>query len=160
MTESLTQPNGKVAGEGAPAPETAKEGAPAPEAPDPEVPAGPVGPGKAQRRQFSAEYKRQILQEADACTVPGALGALLRREGLYASHLASWRRQRDRGELQGLAPTRRGRKANPEAAELERLRRENARLRERLAQAETIIDVHKKVSQLLGVPLPPEREDR
>jgi transposase len=156
MIERLDRPNGRVADEDAVASEAATEGAPAP---DPEVRVSPASPGKAQRRQFSAEYKRQILQEAEACTTPGEVGALLRREGLYSSHLASWRRQRERGELQGLTPTRRGRKANPEAAELERLRRENAKLRERLAQADTIIDVQKKVSQLLGVPLPPESEE-
>src|SRR5574337_1062838 len=107
---------------------------------------------KAQRRQFSAEYKRRILQEADACTQRGEVGALLRREGLYSSHLNTWRQQRARGELQGLTPAKRGRKADPRAAENARLLRETERLKAQLARAELIIDVQKKVSQLLGLP--------
>jgi transposase len=107
---------------------------------------------KAQRRQFSAEYKRRILQEADSCTQRGAVGALLRREGLYSSHLNTWRQQRARGELQGLAPAKRGRKAYPQAAENARLLRETERLKAQLARAELIIEVQKKVSQLLGLP--------
>ena len=107
---------------------------------------------KAQRRQFSAEYKRRILQEADSCTQRGAVGALLRREGLYSSHLNTWRQQRARGELQGLAPAKRGRKADPQAAENARLLRETERLKAQLARAELIIEVQKKVSQLLGLP--------
>jgi transposase len=107
---------------------------------------------KAQRRRFTAEYKRRILQEADACTQPGEIGALLRREGLYSSHLNTWRRQRARGELQGLAPAKRGRKADPQAAEIVRLQRETERLTAQLARAELIIDVQKKVSELLGLP--------
>jgi transposase-like protein len=114
--------------------------------PDPEVIV------KAQRRQFSAEYKRRILQEADRCTQRGEVGALLRREGLYSSHLNTWRHQRARGELQGLAPAKRGRKADPQAAENARLLRETERLKAQLARAELIIDVQKKVSQLLGLP--------
>ena len=89
-------------------------------------------------------------------TGPGAVGELLRREGLYSSHLTSWRRQRDEGSLAGLTPKRRGRKAKRKdalAKENERLRRENQRLAERLRQAETIIDVQKKVSEMLGIPL-------
>jgi transposase len=115
-------------------------------APDPEVVV------KAQRRQFSAEYKRRLLQEADACTQRGEVGALLRREGLYSSHLNTWRQQRARGELQGLTPAKRGRKADPQAAENARLQRETARLKAQLARAELIIEVQKKVSQLLGLP--------
>ena len=113
--------------------------------PDPEVLA------KAQRRQYSAEYKRRILQEYEACTGLGEKGALLRREGLYSSHLTTWRRQRERGELEGLAPQKRGPKADPQAAELARLQRENERLHKRLEQAELIIEVQKKVSQILGM---------
>jgi transposase len=113
---------------------------------------------KAQRRRFTAEYKRRILQEADACTQPGEIGALLRREGLYSSHLNTWRRQRARGELQGLAPAKRGRKADPQAAEIVRLQRETERLTAQLARAELIIDVQKKVSQLLGLPAMPNDE--
>lgn len=107
---------------------------------------------KAQRRRFTAEYKRRILQEADACTQHGEIGALLRREGLYSSHLNTWRHQRARGELQGLTPAKRGRKADPQAAENARLVRETERLKAQLARAELIIDVQKKVSQLLGLP--------
>lgn len=114
--------------------------------PDPEVVV------KAQRRQFSAEYKRRILQEADTCTQRGEVGALLRREGLYSSHLNAWRHQRARGEWQGLTPAKRGRKADPQAAENARLVRETERLKAQLARAELIIEVQKKVSQLLGLP--------
>jgi transposase len=113
--------------------------------PDPEV------IPQAKRRQFSAEYKLRILTEADQCTRRGEIGALLRREGLYSSHLTTWRKQRDRGQLQGLAPQKRGRKPDPQAAELARLQRENAQLRRRLEQAELIIDVQKKVAQMLGL---------
>src|SRR5213593_599888 len=68
---------------------------------------------KAQRRRFTAEYKRRIVREADRCTKPGEIGALLRREGLYSSHLTTWRAARDRGELEGLSPKQRGPKATP-----------------------------------------------
>lgn len=115
--------------------------------PDPEVPT------KAKRRQFSAEYKLRILREADRCE-PGDLGALLRREGLYSSHLVDWRRQRAQGELAGLQPRQRGRRAqDPERRRLAELERDNRRLRKQLARAELIIDVQKKVSGLLGIPL-------
>ena len=105
---------------------------------------------KAERRRFTAEYKLHVLEEADACRQPGEVGALLRREGLYSSHLTTWRQQRDRGALQGLAPAKRGRKSDPQAAEVARLKRENERLRAKLERAELIIDVQKKVSQMLG----------
>ena len=113
--------------------------------PDPEV------VPKAKRRKFTAKYKLRIVEEADACTEPGEVGALLRREGLYASHLSNWRRLRQQGQLQALSK-KRGRKAqDPSAVELAKLRRENERLRARLAQAEMIIEVQKKVSQILGL---------
>ena len=121
--------------------------------PDPAVSEKPV------RRHFGAEYKLRVLREADRCTESGQLGALLRREGLYSSHLTAWRQQRDEGTLAGLAPKRRGRKASPEAplvAENERLQRENQRLAAKLRQAETIIEVQKKLSEILGIPLPPQ----
>lgn len=121
--------------------------------PDPEV------VPKASRRTFSAAEKLRILNEADACTQPGQIGALLRREGLYSSHLVKWRRLRAAGQLQALTPQPRGPKLTPPdplTEELAQLRKENARLQARLAQAEIIIDVQKKVSQLLGEtrPLP------
>jgi len=106
---------------------------------------------KAKKRQYTAEYKRRVLQEYEACTEPGARGALLRREGLYSSNITNWRRQRERGELAGLAAQKRGPKVDPQAVENVRLRRENERLKKRLEQAELIIDVQKKVSQLLGI---------
>jgi transposase-like protein len=113
--------------------------------PDPEV------VPKAKRRQFTAKYKLRILEEADRCTERGQIGELLRREGLYSSHLSKWRQLRTRGQLQGLAPKKRGRKGqDPSVAELARLRRENKRLRAQLEQAEIIIDVQKKLAQLLG----------
>jgi transposase-like protein len=108
---------------------------------------------KAKRRLFTAEYKLRILRELDGSQGSGETGALLRREGLYSSHLTSWRRQRARGELDGLAPQKRGPKPDPQAVELAKLERENERLRERLRQAELIIDVQKKVAQMLGVPI-------
>lgn len=117
--------------------------------PDPEV------RPKAKRRQFTAEYKKRILDEADACTTPTQRGALVRREGLYSSHLNSWRRQRDQGILDGLAPKRRGVKPDPLALENAELHREIEQLRAQLQRAETIIEVQKKVSQLLGVPTTP-----
>lgn len=113
---------------------------------------------KAERRRFSAEYKQRILQEAEACAQPGEVGALLRREGLYSSHLTTWRQQRERGELQGLTPAKRGRKTDPQAAEIARLQRENARLKAQLERAEMIIDVQKKLSQMLGLPETPSDE--
>ena len=111
---------------------------------------------RAVRRRFTVQYKLRILAEADACSEPGMLGELLRREGLYSSHLLTWRRQRDEGALAGLTPKRRGRKAkpkNPLADENRRLERENERLKEQLRQAELIIDVQKKVSEMLNIPL-------
>lgn len=118
--------------------------------PNPEV------PDKAARRRFTSEYKLRILNQADACTEQGSLGALLRREGLYASNINTWRHQRKLGILLGLTPKKRGRKesvSNPLIAETEKLRKENAQLTNRLRQAELIIDVQKKVSQILGIPL-------
>ena len=116
-------------------------------APNPEVVA------IAHRRQFPMEERRRILAAADACTAPGEIGALLRREGIYSSHLSTWRKQRSEAELAGLVPKKRGRKADPaiaEARRLDQLTRENVRLRHQLAQARTIIDVQKKVSMLLA----------
>jgi len=111
---------------------------------------------KAQRRQFSAKYKLDILKRAEACTVPGSLGALLRAEGLYSSHLATWRRQRDAGELAGLTPKKRGRKRveiDARDRKIVELQRENAKLTARAERAEALVDLQKKVASLLGTPL-------
>jgi len=117
---------------------------------------------KAKRRRFTAKYRLSILKEAEHCG-PGQIAALLRREGLYSSHLTTWRRQRESGSLEALQPRKRGRKAkvlDTQAQRVGELERENERLRQRLAQAETIIDVQKKVSSLLGITLnPPEGEE-
>jgi transposase-like protein len=118
---------------------------------DPEV------DGKATRRRFSAEYKRSILLEADEAE-PGTAAALLRREGLYSSHIITWRKQRESGELAGLQPRKRGKKPdpkNPLNGEVQRLTRENLRLQKRLKQAEIIIDVQKKLCDILGLTVPP-----
>lgn len=118
--------------------------------PDPEIPA------KAQRRHFTAEYKRHIVELANAATEPGAIGALLRSEGLYSSHLVEWRRQYREGALAKLKRKKRGRKAEPNAAErkrIEELERENARLRRKLEQAERVIEIQKKVSDLMEIDL-------
>ena len=118
-------------------------GAPGPSAPlrastpDPEVPA------KVQRRQFTATYRLRILREADACTKHGALGALLRREGLYSSHLVNWRRQRDQGELVAGRARRRGPTPKPIDPRVRQLEVENRRLQRKLARAETIITLQK-----------------
>jgi len=111
----------------------------------------------AKRRTFTAEYKQRILAESDAAAAqPGAIGALLRREGLYSSHLVTWRREREAGILKGLTPQRRGPKSkrSPLEEENQKLRRENQRLSEELRKAEIVIDVQKKVGALLGWPLP------
>ena len=122
-------------------------------------PGSPEVPEKPVRRRFDAAYKQRILEEADRCSQSGELGQLLRREGLYSSLLSTWRRQRDEGMLAGLSPKRRGRKAKRKdtvALENERLRRENEQLTHRLKQAETIIEVQKKVSEMLGIVPPSE----
>ncbi len=125
--------------------------------PDPEV------VEKPKRRQFRAAFKRRILEEADTCKEPGELGALLRREGLYSSHLSSWRRQRDKG----LEPKKRGRKGKtPEqkrVAELEKqlkkAEREKAQFEAKLKRADLMLDIQKKCSELLGIPLSPPESD-
>jgi transposase-like protein len=116
---------------------------------DPEVPA------KARRRQFATEYKRRIVRAADAARDAGEIGAL-RREGLYSSHLVTWRRALERGELAGLSPKRRGRKekaVNPLAKRVVELERDKRRLERRLKQAELLLEIQKKASQLLEIPL-------
>jgi transposase len=116
------------------------------------------------RRAFTAEYKLRIVREADAALasgVEGAVGALLRREGLYSSHLVDWRRLRETGELAGLTPKKRGRKAtkNPLADENEKLKRELERTKRELDKANTVIDVQRKVAALLGETLPEPTEE-
>src|SRR2546427_1310602 len=108
---------------------------------------------KAQRRRFTAEYKRRIVREADRCTKPGELGALLRREGLYSSHLTTWRAARDRGELAGLAPKPRGPKAtppDPRDKKIAEQEREITRWKQRAERAEALVELQKKVAALLG----------
>jgi transposase len=135
------------------APRTRVDPGAMPSPPDPEV------PEKAKRRRFSAEYKLAIVREADRCTEPGQIGALLRRERLYSSHLVDWRRQRETGALEALARKRGPKPTDPARAQVERLRRENERLAKRLAQAEKIIEIQGKVSELLGIPLDPASDD-
>lgn len=118
----------------------------------------PEVPAKPQRRKFTAKFKLRILELAEACAEgTGERGKLLRKHGLYSSHLSKWEKQRKAGMLAGLEPKKRGRKAEPSdrvAEENERLRRENARLQQRLEQAEVIIEVQKKLSTILGMALP------
>jgi transposase-like protein len=117
---------------------------------------------KARRRRFTATEKLRVLKEADGCTRPGELGALLRREGLYSSHLSAWRAARQRGELAGLTPRPRGPKAkpvDPRDRKLAEQAREITRLQARLERAEGLIEVQKQVSQLLGIPLESDGKD-
>lgn len=125
--------------------------------PDPEV---VPRTAKAARRTFTAEYKAWVLEEAEKCrTQPGGIGALLRREGLYSSNLTRWRRQQEAAGLATLTPQQRGRKADPDAAELHRLRRENARLIRQLEKADLIITAQKKLSEALGITLAREEDE-
>ncbi len=118
--------------------------------PDPEV------VERGTRRRFSAEYKLRILRESDACKGDGDIGALLRREGLYSSHLVNWRKQRDGG----LSARKRGRMANPSRKRIKELEGEVARLRKRLKRTDLLLDIQKKASELLGIPLnSPDIED-
>ena len=113
---------------------------------------------KATRRTFRADFKARILEEADRCKLPGEVGALLRRHGLYSSHLTIWRREVQARSLEALEPKKRGRKVappNPLALRVTELERENQRLLRKLKQAEAIIDVQKKLSEILGITLPP-----
>ena len=120
--------------------------------PNPEVVA------RAKRRRFTAEYKGKILAQTDAAKGSGDIGALLRREGIYSSHLTKWRREREDGILEGLTPQKRGPKvkADPLAGENQKLRRDIERLADHLRKAEIVIDVQKKVAMLLGRPFPAE----
>jgi transposase-like protein len=118
--------------------------------PNPEVVA------RAKRRRYTAEFKQRILAEADAAKGSGEIGAVLRRNRLYSSHLVKWRRERAAGIVEGLTPQKRGAKskANPLTDENQKLRQDNERLADRLRKAEIVIDVQKKVAMLLGYPLP------
>jgi transposase len=112
---------------------------------------------KASRRRYTAKYKLGILEKADACTEPGEVGALLRREGLYSSHLTMWRKARKTGSLDALAPKRRGPKpaaVDPDQILIAELQRELRRATLRAERAEAIVELQKKLSQLLGIPLP------
>lgn len=123
--------------------------------PDPEVQA------QKTRRRFTAKYKLQILAEADTCSQQGEIGALLRREGIYSSYLTLWRKQRKEGILNGVAQQR-GRKPaqnKQEQKRIDQLERENAKLRDRLKKAETIIDVQKKISKILESHQDPDEND-
>ena len=128
----------------------------APAAPSPEL------SGHPRRRTFTAQDKLRILAETDRAAETGGIGAILRREGLYSSALTDWRRQRDAGAFSALAPGKRGPKTaepNPLTAEIAILQRDNARLTRRLARAEAIIDIQKKVAALLGIPLAPSGDE-
>jgi len=124
------------------------------EVPDPEV------PERAKRRRFTASYKLAILDELDQATEPGAKGAILRREGLYTSHIVEWRRARDAGALEALGRPRGRKPANPLAGEVERLQRENARLRDRLDTANKVIEVQGNLSALLEGLLAESAQDK
>ena len=116
--------------------------------PDPEV------PEKKRRRKFTAQYKLRILAEAEACKESGQIGVLLRREGLYSSNLTLWKKQKEEGLLEALSPKKRGRterQKNPLTQKVAQLERENERLKKKLKKAEIIIDVQKKISQILGI---------
>ena len=111
---------------------------------------------KPTRRRYTAEYKHRILREADTCTRPGELGAFLRREGLYSSNLTVWRKQRERREIEGLSQKKRGpssKEKNPLAAKVATLERENRRLKARAERAEGLVELQKKVSEILGIEL-------
>ena len=114
----------------------------------------------ARQRRFTAEFKREVLRKADACTQPGEIGALLRSEGLYSSHLTTWRQAQERGELAGLAPKKRGRKAvppDPRDKKIVELERQVARFAARAERAEALVEVQKKVALLLGTPFDSEK---
>lgn len=120
---------------------------PSPGAPDPEVAARP------KRRRFTAEYKLRILRQADACKAPGETGALLRREGLYSSHLVLWRRQREEAAQSQLKARKRGPKPKVQDPRVKQLERENARLQRQLKRVALLLDIQKKAGEILGIPM-------
>ena len=154
---SSVEPGGSEPSEGArsgrpPTTAAPSSPSPAPTPPDPEVSERPV------RRQFTAAYKLRILLEADRCKDTNGIGSLLRREGLYSSHLGTWRKQRDDGSLSALAPRKRGRpaeKPHPDTQRLAQSERKIKHLERRLKQAEALVELQKKVSEILGIVLPP-----
>jgi transposase len=124
--------------------------------------ASPELSDRPRRRTFTVQDKMRILRETDRAAESGGIGAILRREGVYSSTLTDWRRQREAGAFSALSPARRGPKVaepNPLAVDLASVRRENARLKQRLEQAEAIIGIQKKVAELLGIPLPQTDSD-
>lgn len=161
MTEELVsgersdvEPNGGSRSGELPTSSPSEEPVPeaAPYVPDPEVSARPT------RRRFTEQYKQKIVREADTCAESGAIGSLLRREGLYSSLLGTWRKQRDKRELQAFAPQKRGRKpaaVNPMAKQLAQEQRANRDLQRQLKKAHLMLDLQKKVSELLGISLEP-----
>lgn len=152
----MTKQESRSSAEGARRASGAEDRWPFDKPPDPEVPEKPV------RRKFTAEYKLRILAKADACETHGQVGALLRREGLYSSHLSRWRARQRAGALGALSPKKRGPEPDPVVPFKKRvsdLERENVSLRKELVQARTIIDVQKKVSGLLGETTQPDAEE-
>jgi len=155
MMDAMKSPvplEGPVASASPAEPEERSDERPAGEAAPPTLP-DPETPEKPYRRRFSADYKLRLLEEADACEAHGEVGRLLRREGLYSSHLAAWRKARRQGSLAGLSK-RRGPKGKPVkalAGRVEKLERENSRLEEELRKAHVILDVQGKVAGLLGL---------
>ena len=131
------------------------------------VPSGPASDpppievqARATRRGFTADYKLRIIAEADACRAPGEVGALLRREGIYSSHLSSWRQRHRKGALTALSDVHRGRKGrSAEQRENERLQKENARLNRKLERVYALLEIQKKIAAILGVPLNPNALD-
>ena len=118
------------------------------------LPPNPEVSAQQPRRKFTAHYKLRVLKEAESCSEPGQIGQLLRREGLYFSNLTTWRRQLDQGLFDAMSPKKRGRKTkenNPLTQRVAQLEKENRRLEQRLKQAEIIIDVQKKISEILGI---------
>ena len=126
----------------------------------PEGPPDPEVTERAKRRRFTAEFKLRILREVDACKGDGDVGALLRREGLYSSQLAAWRRQRDEIAKAGLKARKRGPKGKVVDPQVKQLKRENARLKRRLERVELMLTIQKKASEMLGIPLnPPDKDE-
>ena len=121
--------------------------------------ADPAVEAKAKRRRFTAEYKLRILREVDRAKGAGEVGAILRREGLYSSHLTHWRHDRDRVAKAGLAARKRGPKGRVEDPRIKQLERENAKLKRRNQRLEALVEIQKKASELLGIPLNPHDPD-